>query len=195
MQINLNKPCPFWKEEAVCSSQGCSIDTKLSDIHFPTFLLVDSVYKAWEYDDNDFCLLENDKEGVYVDLIENPERFTGYAGPSANRIWTSIYQENCFNLGSDFAQLFTRPNKQRCIELQLLYRIISGLHSSISIHLADQFFNPTTLKWVSLEVRRRFITMFRNGILIYTMKGWENSLTEFKTYICYICCSLKQFPN
>lgn len=35
-------------------------------------------------------------EGVYVDLIENPERFTGYAGPSSSRVWKAIYEENCF---------------------------------------------------------------------------------------------------
>ena len=34
----------------------------------------------------------------YVDLTLNPERFTGYSGPSAARIWRAIYEENCFNL-------------------------------------------------------------------------------------------------
>ena len=33
---------------------------------------------------------------MYVDLLLNPERFTGYAGASALRIWSSIYKENCF---------------------------------------------------------------------------------------------------
>lgn len=35
-------------------------------------------------------------EGVYVDLLENPERFTGYAGDSSSRVWKAIYEENCF---------------------------------------------------------------------------------------------------
>lgn len=26
----------------------------------------------------------------------NPERYTGYKGPSAHRIWRNIYMENCF---------------------------------------------------------------------------------------------------
>lgn len=34
--------------------------------------------------------------GVYVDLLQNPERFTGYAGPSSSRVWKAIYEENCF---------------------------------------------------------------------------------------------------
>ena len=32
----------------------------------------------------------------YVDLLLNPERYTGYKGKSAHRIWNSIYKENCF---------------------------------------------------------------------------------------------------
>lgn len=32
----------------------------------------------------------------YVDLSLNPERYTGYAGPSAERIWKAVYRENCF---------------------------------------------------------------------------------------------------
>ena len=32
----------------------------------------------------------------YANLIDNPERFTGYSGDAAHRIWNSIYTENCF---------------------------------------------------------------------------------------------------
>ncbi len=34
--------------------------------------------------------------GVYVNLLQNPERFTGYAGPSAHRVWQAMIEENCF---------------------------------------------------------------------------------------------------
>lgn len=34
----------------------------------------------------------------YVDLSKNPERYTGYAGKSPQRVWKSIYEENCFKL-------------------------------------------------------------------------------------------------
>ena len=33
---------------------------------------------------------------VYVDLHLNPERFTGYSGEHANRIWKAIYSQSCF---------------------------------------------------------------------------------------------------
>jgi ABC-type tungstate transport system permease subunit len=32
----------------------------------------------------------------YVNLAKNPERYTGYKGQSAARVWRSIYGENCF---------------------------------------------------------------------------------------------------
>jgi len=50
------------------------------------------------YRDSDFCFLDDPAEGDYVDLIANPEAFTGYEGLSANRVWSSIYNENCFGL-------------------------------------------------------------------------------------------------
>lgn len=34
-------------------------------------------------------------ELTYVNLQLNPERYTGYTGPSARRIWDAIYSENC----------------------------------------------------------------------------------------------------
>lgn len=51
------------------------------------------------YDDalDNFCDFEDsDQEAEYVDLLLNPERYTGYKGHSAQRIWRTIYQENCF---------------------------------------------------------------------------------------------------
>lgn len=36
------------------------------------------------------------EKGVYVNLLNNPERYTGYGGASARRVWTAISEENCF---------------------------------------------------------------------------------------------------
>lgn len=44
-----------------------------------------------------YCTLpDDDGEAEYVDLSLNPEWYTGYKGPSANRVWNTIYMENCF---------------------------------------------------------------------------------------------------
>src|SRR5690606_21447800 len=44
-----------------------------------------------------YCLPEDQgAKAEYVSLKDNPERFTGYAGTSANQVWEAIYRENCF---------------------------------------------------------------------------------------------------
>lgn len=59
-------------------------------------------FALWQaFDDamDTHCFLPaEDAESEYVDLLLNPERFTGYRGNSAHRIWQSIYLENCFRL-------------------------------------------------------------------------------------------------
>lgn len=54
--------------------------------------------------------------GIFVNLLENPERFTGYSGVSARRVWTSILEENCFGGGAD----------DICTEKRVFYRSISS---------------------------------------------------------------------
>lgn len=84
------------------------------------------MFRAWEYDEDDFCLLDREGEsGVYVDLIENPEAFTGYSGAPAHRVWEAIYQENCFNDRSENGQLSSSV-WQQCVERKVFYRVISG---------------------------------------------------------------------
>lgn len=57
-------------------------------------------FQLWaDFDESldNFCILDDHQPGAeYVDLHLNPERYTGYKGESANRIWRSIYLENCF---------------------------------------------------------------------------------------------------
>ncbi|KAF3450542.1 hypothetical protein FNV43_RR06629 [Rhamnella rubrinervis] len=59
---------------------------------------------------------------TYVNLQLNPERYTGYTGPSARK-----------EFGMPFTQK-TAPNEER-----ILYKLISGLHSSITVHLAADY--------------------------------------------------------
>ncbi|THG99361.1 hypothetical protein EW026_g2962 [Hermanssonia centrifuga] len=92
-------------------------------------------------------------EGDYVDLTLNPERFTGYTGPSAHRVWSSIYEENCFGVSQfDTLGAFSGDDSLldgdgQCLEQRVYYKIISGLHASISTHICQEDFNQTTGKW------------------------------------------------
>lgn len=150
-------------------------------------------------DETEFCHWDDEysTNAVFVDLQRNPERFTGYAGPSANRIWKSIYDENCFGLpgkasgaparisantgigmSSDmsmnpaaaqaFASFLSSMQTEQqydsadadendvCLEKRVFYRIVSGLHASISIHICDEFLDTETGVWGPSEKCFRF---------------------------------------
>ncbi|XP_069937011.1 ero1-like protein isoform X1 [Cherax quadricarinatus] len=108
-------------------------------------------FERWAAHDSaqdSFCYLDDESsvDSEYVDLLLNPERYTGYVGPSAHRIWKSIYQENCFKPTQSFRPYADFRNigaddflKELCLEKRAFYRAISGLHSSINVHLAAHY--------------------------------------------------------
>lgn len=204
-KVDLAKECPFWEEDGSCMNRACGVETK-DEEHIPeawrsytlgklnhTSARAASPAGCSEISDSDFCVLEDelDSEGVYVDLIENPERFTGYAGPSSSRVWKAIYEENCFapvpfidpsrptfEGGSGFAHVPMGgapqsgfgglamggwgeaekrlmgslagpkdPTEEVCLEKRVFYRVISGLHASISVHICDDYLDQQTGLW------------------------------------------------
>ena len=121
------------------------------------------------YRDSDYCFLDDLTEGDYIDLTLNPERFTGYAGPSARRVWKAIYEENCFGMSELNLMSSDSPNpalvsvpdsmsgalradgaesSKECLERRVYYKIVSGLHASISTHICHEDMNQTTGTWV-----------------------------------------------
>uniref|UniRef100_A0A672P7P5 ERO1-like protein alpha n=1 Tax=Sinocyclocheilus grahami TaxID=75366 RepID=A0A672P7P5_SINGR len=112
--------------------------------------------QEWKKHDDEsdrFCMLddEDSPESQYVDLLLNPERFTGYKGPEAWRIWNSIYEENCFKPYSVKRPLNPlASNSGLCVEKRAFFRLISGLHASINIHLSARYLldeNWFKMKW------------------------------------------------
>ncbi|KAJ6966798.1 hypothetical protein NC652_004376 [Populus alba x Populus x berolinensis] len=97
-------------------------------------------FRGWIETDNPWTNDDETDNGelTYVNLLLNPERYTGYAGSSASRIWDAVYSENCPKYASG----------EICQEKKVLYKLISGLHSSISIHIAaDYLLDESTNKW------------------------------------------------
>lgn len=126
-----------------------------------------------ECDERDYCLPEDESsnaKGDYVSLVDNPERFTGYAGRD---VWDAIYGENCFSKsasvttlpsGSGSFELFQARQDLRsviqagvpsselalddeCLEKRVFYRIVSGMHASITTHICNDYLNQTTGAW------------------------------------------------
>ncbi|PCH43784.1 endoplasmic oxidoreductin [Wolfiporia cocos MD-104 SS10] len=176
-RVDLYRECPFWQENGFCMNRECAITTvdeseipekwraaTLSKLEMPPDDQRTQLPGCY-YRDSDYCFLDDMSEGDYIDLSLNPERFTGYIGPS---VWSSIYSENCFGL-SEFNLLSGKsPNPapvslpdsmteamradgaegpKECLERRVYYKIISGLHASISTHICHEMMNQTTGEW------------------------------------------------
>ncbi|KAL7457241.1 hypothetical protein ACHAWC_008781 [Mediolabrus comicus] len=85
----------------------------------------------------DTCSKIKAGEGLkIVNLQLNPERNTGYNG---THIWTAIYEENCLSLdGTSDAPM--------CYEERVLYRLLSGLHTSTTLSIAKNYYPPSKKK-------------------------------------------------
>eukprot|EP00529_Nitzschia_sp_RCC80_P011875 CAMPEP_0113503134 /NCGR_PEP_ID=MMETSP0014_2-20120614/33974_1 /TAXON_ID=2857 /ORGANISM="Nitzschia sp." /LENGTH=567 /DNA_ID=CAMNT_0000398065 /DNA_START=89 /DNA_END=1792 /DNA_ORIENTATION=- /assembly_acc=CAM_ASM_000159 len=77
---------------------------------------------------------DHDDTSIVVDLRLNPEQYTGYSGESAEKVWSAIHFENCFQPEDE-----EDNNQQLCKEQRVYNRILSGLHSSISLHIAHSY--------------------------------------------------------
>lgn len=128
-----------------------------------------------------------DEDGQYIDLLLNPERYTGYSGSSAHRIWRSIYEENCFFNHPTANQLISKNAfsllDNLCYEERIFYRAISGLHTSINIHLCSYFpqkvLGPSTS---ALDDSQKFT--FNLQEFTRRFKGRTNYLTNL--YFVYL---------
>eukprot|EP00050_Salpingoeca_kvevrii_P011793 m.17965 g.17965 ORF g.17965 m.17965 type:complete len:454 (-) comp3631_c0_seq1:160-1521(-) len=96
---------------------------------------------------------ENSDDARYANLLENPERFTGYVGNSPARIWAAIYNENCFKPDPSIPFLTSEIVGNMCREKRVFYRVVSGLHACINVHVAADFptqpagFPPPPIVW------------------------------------------------
>ncbi|GJQ68254.1 Ero1L [Trypoxylus dichotomus] len=151
-KVNLKRECPFWADDSRCSIRYCHVETCQEDI-IPSGLKGEPK-PAEKYKPDPDCkgdhnaelgylnttINENDDDAEYVDLLLNPERYTGYKGASAHRIWNSIYRENCFK-PRDSLHTYIQSEKlnHMCLEKRAFYRAISGLHASINIHLSAKY--------------------------------------------------------
>ncbi|KAF9589001.1 hypothetical protein IFM89_017680 [Coptis chinensis] len=165
-KVKLWCDCPFWPDDGMCRLRDCSV-CECPDNEFPEpfkkpFLnrlssddlicqegkpqatvdrtLDSKAFRGWVDIDNPWTNDDETDNGemTYVNLQLNPERYTGYVGPSARRIWDAVYTENCPN----------HPSEAFCQEKRVLYKLISGLHASISVHIAaDYLLDEATNLW------------------------------------------------
>lgn len=143
-KVNFNSECNFWSTSKLCNLHTCTICfCEDKDIPAPwrkdsAMDTVDKTHKdaskfnqfveKYNYSSPQW-LVESEVDntnGIFVDLSKNQEAYTGYQG---QKIWEAIYLENCFA-----GQL-----ESLCSEERVFYRIVSGLHSNINIHLSHNY--------------------------------------------------------
>ncbi|XP_042655231.1 ERO1-like protein alpha isoform X2 [Tyto alba] len=108
------KPCPSdevpdgirsgsykYSEEANNLDEECEEAKRLGAVDGSLSKETQQAVLQWtQHDDSSDSFCEADDiyspDAEYVDLLLNPERYTGYKGPDAWKIWNSIYEENCF---------------------------------------------------------------------------------------------------
>uniref|UniRef100_A0A4X2K705 Endoplasmic reticulum oxidoreductase 1 beta n=1 Tax=Vombatus ursinus TaxID=29139 RepID=A0A4X2K705_VOMUR len=134
--------------------EDCEQANKLGAVNSTLSIQSKEAFIDWaRYDDSQdhFCELDDERSPAaqYVDLLLNPERYTGYKGPSAWRVWNSIYEENCFKprsvyrplnpLAPSWGESFYKWLEGLCLEKRVFYKLISGLHASINLHLSAKY--------------------------------------------------------
>jgi len=125
-----------WESE----SQQQTFDwNKVSDpvVHIPDAPCNDEIGNLPETFWLDTCSKIKAGDGLrVVNLQLNPERNTGYNG---THIWTAIYEENCLALDGD-------TSAPMCYEERVLYRLLSGLHTSTTLSIAKNYYPPSKKK-------------------------------------------------
>lgn len=205
VKVNISHPCKLWCNSGQCN-QYCQVKTSsdppkcLESIYEDKHRLstvntevasdkLDLLIRSYECNDSD------DHDSPYVDLLKNPERYTGYSGETAHRIWRAIYQENCF------VSSRSPLSQDLCHEERLFYETISGLHSSINIHLCaeypssngDEIFEPNVSEFLRRfeghnDYLENLYTLFLlelralNSSKSYLVEkvNWPDDLTKFR---------------
>ncbi|KAL0055639.1 hypothetical protein WJX82_002716 [Trebouxia sp. C0006] len=165
-KVNLWCDCGFWPDDSMCMLRDCAV-CECEDSEVPQLwkaeegkckespLEVESAVRrtvgagmqeqllnvpSWRGFNNPWMAEdEHDIEFSYINLMDNAERYTGYKGEHAHRVWSAIYDQSCFSNLND---------TETCQEQRIFYRLISGMHASINAHLShDYLLDEETDTW------------------------------------------------
>ena len=156
-KLDLDKQCKFWNAQHFCATKNCAVETlpeeqyNWSEVHdeFRPSKLGEIKHKSASLEasatceDLDYSHIDEGHDCVFVDLLANPERFTGYGGAQSFDVWQAIYSENCFP-NTNPMSMAAGSEPEQCVEKNLFYRLISGMHASIAVHLSNEYLDPAT---------------------------------------------------
>lgn len=140
--MNFDTECSIWTQNMICRYEACKVcqceddeiplpwkqETINDELNKKIEENFSQLVEKYNYSSNHW-LVENEidaKNGIYVDLLKNAEGYTGYQG---QQIWTAIYKENCFS----------GLVENMCSEEKVFFKIISGIHSNINLHVCKSY--------------------------------------------------------
>lgn len=184
-RVNLNQKCTFGLGDHVCRAQGhchlisegrsCPVpqafveeDLKLMEApQLTKYQLFDFVKPFYDAQPHDWSFDSVLKDNIYIDLLADREEFTGYQG---QELWKKIYLENCVGFS------------ESCNNSPLLYRIVSGMHTSVSSHICEYY------KWGSSEPPQPYPELYYQKVAANPERvenllfAWEVLLKAFVRY-------------
>ena len=147
-KINLDPECSVFNQEMICKDTACQI-CECSNNEVPRLWkqpsgidenIVTTIYdpfnkwvEKFNLDTKQWLLKEDidPKDGTYINLLKNPEGYTGYRGA---HIWKAIFKENCY---SD-------SYSSSCVEDKIFTNIFMGWLVNTNFQIGCNFRNRNT---------------------------------------------------
>jgi ERO1-like protein alpha len=162
-KINLEPECSIFHQEMICRDTACQIcecsnnevprvwkqpkgidENIVTQMDDPFTKLVEK----YNFDSKQWLLKEDidPKDGTYINLLKNPEGYTGYKG---SHIWNAIFKENCF----------TEKYSSLCVEDKIFSNIFTGWLAVTNFEIGCNFRNRNTKeKYVNITyVANKFL--------------------------------------
>ena len=147
-KINLEPECSIFHQEMICRDTACQI-CECSNNEVPRIWKQPSgidenivtqmddpftkLVEKYNFDSKQWLLKEDidPKDGTYINLLKNPEGYTGYKGA---HIWKAIFKENCFS--ENYQSL--------CVEDKIFSNIFTGWLAVTNFEIGCNFRNRNT---------------------------------------------------
>ena len=147
-KINLEPECSVFHQEMIYRDTACQLCESSnnevprvwkqpSGIDENIVTTIDDPFNKWvekfNVDSKQWLLKEDidPKDGAYIDLLKNPEGYTGYRGA---HIWSAIFKENCFS--DSYSSL--------CAEDKIFSNILMGWLVNTNFQIGCNFRNRNT---------------------------------------------------
>ncbi|XP_036066665.1 ERO1-like protein alpha isoform X2 [Oryzias melastigma] len=180
-KVNLHKPCPFWTSSSHCGLRDCAVKPCLPS-EVPEGIRSSSHNK---YSKESNQQLDGCEQAEHLGAVDVSLRPLTVKRP--------LLSDSFLSSSGHEARTFYSWLKGQCVEKRAFYRLISGLHASINIHLSARYLLDDSWyqkKWGhnASEFRRRFDSELTAG------EGPRRLLNLYFLYLIELRALAKALP-